>query len=160
MPRRRQMPNPTGLATRNPHPIAKLLWAAILAAGLAGCGDGADRPDPMSLMEGETIYKVECASCHGAKLEGQADWRTRRPDGKLPAPPHDATGHTWHHPREQLAKIVKLGMVPPNAPPGYVSDMPAFAGKLTDRQIDNVLLYIESRWPPEILARRAERLQK
>ena len=157
---RRQMPDRIGLATRNPRLKGKLLWAAIMVGGLSGCGDGADRPDPMSLMEGEAIYRIECATCHGAKLEGQADWRTRRADGKLPAPPHDASGHTWHHPREQLAKIIKLGMVPPNAPPGYASDMPAFAGKLTDRQIDNVLLYIESRWPPEILARRAERVQK
>lgn len=156
----RQTPKPLGLATQKPRLMAGLIWAAILTAGLPGCGDGTDRPDPMALMEGETIYKVECASCHGAKLEGQAEWRTRRPDGKLPAPPHDATGHTWHHPREQLAKIVKLGMVPPNAPPGYASDMPGFAAKLTDRQIDNVLLYIESKWPPEILALRAERLKK
>ena len=156
----RQIPTPIRAATRNPHSIARLFCTTILIAGLSGCGDGVDRPDPISLMEGETIYKVECASCHGAKLEGQADWRTRRPDGKLPAPPHNATGHTWHHPREQLASIIKRGMVPPNAPPGYASDMPAFAGKLTERQVNNVLLYIESQWPPEIRARRAERLQK
>ena len=158
--RRRQAPTATGFARQNRRSVAKVFWVAILVVGLSGCGDGADRPDPMALMEGETIYKVECATCHGAKLEGQADWRTRRPDGKLPAPPHDATGHTWHHPREQLAKIVKLGMVPPNAPQGYASDMPAFAGKLTDRQIQHVLLFIESKWPPEILARRVEKLQK
>ena len=42
----------------------------------------------------------------------------------------------------QLVAITKHGMVPPNAPDGYVSDMPAFAGKLTDRQIENVLLWI------------------
>lgn len=151
---------PIASAIRTLRAMGKFLRNAILAVSLSACGDGTDRANPLALMEGETIYRVECATCHGAKLEGQADWRTRRPDGKLPAPPHDASGHTWHHPREQLAKIIKLGMVPPNAPPGYASDMPAFAGKLTDRQIDNVLLYIESRWPPEILARRAERVQK
>lgn len=156
----RPTPKQLGLATQKTPLTAKLILAAILTVGICGCGDGADRTDPLALMEGETIYKVECATCHGAKLEGQPDWRTRRPDGKLPAPPHDATGHTWHHPREQLSEIVKLGMVPPNAPPGYASDMPGFAGKLTDRQVNNVLLFIESKWPPEILARRAERLQK
>jgi hypothetical protein len=26
----------------------------------------------------------------------------RKPDGKLPAPPHDASGHTWHHADAQL----------------------------------------------------------
>lgn len=137
----------------------KQWWLPALLAALAGCGETAG-PDTVAIMEGESIYKAECASCHGARLEGQADWRTRRPDGKLPAPPHDATGHTWHHPMEQLEAIVKLGMVPPNAPPGYASDMPAFGGKLNDRQIERVLAYIESQWPPEIHARRAERLRQ
>lgn len=132
----------------------------MLLVSVAGCDAGKTGPDLINLMEGEGIYKAECASCHGAKLEGQPDWRIRRADGKLPAPPHDASGHTWHHPMEQLAAITKLGMVPPNAPPGYVSDMPAFGGKLTDRQIRHVLAYIESQWPPEIRASRAERLQQ
>lgn len=140
--------------------LAGVVGLVGLAASLAGCDGGSGRPDPQALMEGEAIYKAECASCHGARGEGQADWRIRRPDGRLPAPPHDASGHTWHHPMAQLAAIVKLGMVPPNAPPGYASDMPAFGGKLSDRQIERVLAYIESRWPPEIRAQRAERLQK
>ncbi|MCK6424662.1 MAG: c-type cytochrome [Burkholderiaceae bacterium] len=107
---------------------------------------------------GVELGRAECASCHGAKREGQPDWRTRRPDGRLPAPPHDASGHTWHHPREQLAAIVKHGMVPPNAPEGYVSDMPAFGAKLTDRQIQNVLAWIESQWPAEIRQQREQML--
>ncbi len=132
---------------------------AALAALMAGCGERGG-PDPLAVSEGENIYRIECASCHGAKLEGQPDWRTRRPDGKLPAPPHDATGHTWHHPTELLASIIKLGMVPPNAPEGYVSDMPGFRSKLDDRQILAVLAYIETQWPPEIKASRAERLKQ
>lgn len=132
---------------------------AFAALGITGCSERSG-PDPFALMEGEGIYKAECASCHGTKLEGQPDWRTRRPDGKLPAPPHNASGHTWHHPMEQLVAITKFGMAPPNAPEGYVSDMPAFAGKLTDRQIVNVLAWIESQWPAEVKQRRAEMLQR
>lgn len=140
----------------------RLQWwrLAALTALLAGCSDRPAGYDPIGLMEGEAIYKAECASCHGAKGEGQADWRTRRADGKLPAPPHDASGHTWHHPLEQWVAITKFGMVPPQAPAGYVSDMPAFGGKLTDRQINNVLAYIESQWPPEIRTLRAERFRQ
>jgi mono/diheme cytochrome c family protein len=141
-----------------PHRRLALAWVAAVAIGNSGCSDRSAQ-DPYALMEGQGIYAAECAACHGARLEGQANWQTRRPDGKLPAPPHDTTGHTWHHPREQLAAIVKFGMVPPNAPPGYVSDMPAFGGKLTDAQIDNVLAWIESQWPQEILTQRAERLK-
>lgn len=156
---RRQTPNSESINRRsNAENVRKWAWAATVAASLSACGGGGSDPDPFALMEGEGIYKAECASCHGAKLEGQPDWRIRRPDGKLPAPPHDATGHTWHHPMEQLVAITKFGLVPPNAPAGYVSDMPAFGGRLTDTQIQRVLLYIESQWPAEIRARRAERL--
>ena len=136
----------------------KWWWATIFMAALAGCGSDKSGADPFAVMEGEAIYKAECASCHGEKREGQPEWRTRQADGKLPAPPHDASGHTWHHSMDQLFAIVKFGMVPPNAPEGYLSDMPGFNGRLTDRQIGNVLAYIESQWPPEIRARRAEKM--
>ena len=148
------------IADRAAHQTRMAATLAIFAMfGVAGCSERSG-PDPFALMEGEGIYKAECASCHGKKLEGQPEWRTRRPDGKLPAPPHDASGHTWHHPMERLVAITKFGMVPPNAPENYVSDMPAFAGKLTDQQIANVLAYIESQWSPEVRTRRAEMLQR
>lgn len=137
--------------------LAPLALGGLLLAS-AGCSERSSGPDPFVLMEGERIYQAECARCHGARLEGQPDWRTRRPDGRLPAPPHDASGHTWHHSRELLTAIVKLGMVPPHAPEGYVSDMPAYGGKLTDRQIDNVLTWIENQWPAEIRQQRAQML--
>ena len=135
-----------------------LLIAAT--ALLAGCGSDSGIPEGRNwedVAHGEGIYKAECAQCHGANLEGQPDWRVRRPDGKLPAPPHDASGHTWHHPMEQLFAIIKFGMVPPNAPAGYVSDMPAYGTKLSTAQIHAVLAYIESRWPPEVIAERKKR---
>lgn len=138
--------------------LIKWCWPPVLLAALAGCGNDTAATDPVALLEGKAIYRAECAGCHGAKLEGQPDWRIRKADGKLPAPPHDGSGHTWHHPMEQLVAITKLGLVPPNAPPGYLSDMPAFGAKLTDRQIRRVLAYIESQWPAEIRAHRAERL--
>lgn len=139
---------------------APCLGTLLLAVGLLGaCGRPAGGFDALDLLEGEAIYKAECASCHGAQREGQPDWRTRKADGRLPAPPHDASGHTWHHPYEQLFAIVKFGMVPPQAPAGYASDMPAYAGKLTDEQIRRVLTWIESTWLPEIRAQREARLK-
>jgi mono/diheme cytochrome c family protein len=125
----------------------------LLAALLAGCDAKVD------LALGEKLYAQQCASCHGANLEGQPDWRKRLPNGRFPAPPHDASGHTWHHPDEVLFAITKHGLVPPYAPAGYESDMPAFGGKLSDQQIRAVLAYIESRWPPELRKRRAEMLK-
>jgi mono/diheme cytochrome c family protein len=146
-----------------PRPVVLRLALTVGLSALAACSDGGDLPAGSSWAEiahGEAIYKAECAACHGANLEGQPDWRIRRPDGRLPAPPHDASGHTWHHPPEQLFAIVKFGMVPPNAPPGYESDMPAYGARLSDSQIRAALAYIESRWPPEVRAQRAERLAR
>lgn len=114
----------------------------------------ADPGDTAQVALGRTIYAENCASCHGVNLEGQPDWRIRKPDGRLPAPPHDETGHTWHHPDEHLFRLTKLGLKPPLAPEGYKSDMPAFEGKLTDDQIWAVLASIKSTWSKRILARQ------
>ena len=59
---------------------------------------------------GRVVYAENCASCHGVALEGQDDWQQRDADGYLPAPPHDETGHTWHHPDPYLFLITKYGI--------------------------------------------------
>jgi mono/diheme cytochrome c family protein len=130
-----------------------LLYAALLG----GCGE--PKPDPAQLALGEKIYAQQCAACHGARLEGQPNWQKKLPDGKFPAPPHDDSGHTWHHPDEVLFGITKHGLVPPYAPAGYESDMPAFAGKLSDDEIRAVLAYIRLHWSEEVLKLRAEMLK-
>lgn len=108
---------------------------------------GSANPDDARQVEtGKTVYGEYCAACHGKDLEGQPDWRIRKPDGRLPAPPHDETGHTWHHPDEHLFRITKMGVKPPLAPDGYESDMPAFDGVLSDEEILAAIAYIKSRW--------------
>lgn len=114
----------------------------------------ADPSDAAQVAQGRAIYAAHCASCHGADLEGQPDWRVRQANGRLPAPPHDASGHTWHHPDRVLFEITRDG-VAAHAPPGYESDMPGFGRTLSDAQIWAVLAYIKSRWPAEIRARQA-----
>jgi mono/diheme cytochrome c family protein len=112
--------------------------------------------DPAQIALGRRVYGAHCASCHGVNLEGQPDWQRRRPDGRLPAPPHDASGHTWHHPDAQLVEITRDGFA--RIMPGYATDMPAFGGSLSEAEIIAVIAYIRSTWPPEIHRRRAERL--
>ncbi|HEV3011565.1 MAG TPA: cytochrome c [Burkholderiales bacterium] len=111
------------------------------------------------MVLGQKTYAQHCASCHGTKLEGQADWRKPLPNGRMPAPPHDDSGHTWHHPEEVLFGITKHGLVPPYAPPGYQSDMPPFGAVLSDAEIRAVLAYIGSHWSSEVLKLRAEMLR-
>lgn len=108
--------------------------------------------DRTLVSRGKDVYEKHCAACHGVRLEGQPEWRTRRPDGRLPAPPHDESGHTWHHPDALLIDIVKNSLVPGRtAPEGYQSDMPAYADVLADADIIAVLAYIKSVWPSEAL---------
>lgn len=131
--------------------VAAILVASAVLA-MAGWWLGAQAPgggDTERIALGRGIYATQCASCHGAALEGQPNWRERLPSGRLPAPPHDETGHTWHHPDEQLFQLTKQG-VAPFAPPGYETDMPGFAEALTDDEIRATLDFIKSTWPAEI----------
>lgn len=98
------------------------------------------------IAQGRQIYVDQCAACHGANLAGQPDWRTPLASGRLPAPPHDESGHTWHHPDEVLFRIVKEGTAAVVGG-GYESDMPGFADVLSDAEIRAVLDYIKSTWP-------------
>ena len=116
-----------------------------------------DPADQTLVMQGKAIYANNCATCHGASLQGQANWRERMPNGKLPAPPHDKSGHTWHHPDPMLIDMVKNGLVPgKTAPAGYVSDMPAYSAILSDDEIIAVLAYIKSAWPAKVLQAQKE----
>lgn len=106
---------------------------------------------------GKQLYAQACASCHGADLQGQPNWRDRLPNGRMPAPPHDASGHTWHHADAVLFAITKNGLVPGvTAPEGYVSDMPAFRQSMSDEEIVAVLAYIKSTWPDKMAAAQRE----
>jgi mono/diheme cytochrome c family protein len=115
-----------------------------------------DLTDSARVLAGQPIYDRHCAACHGANLEGQPNWTTRLPSGRMPAPPHDASGHTWHHPSDILFALTKYGLQPPHAPANYASDMPAFGNVLTDDEIWNVLAFIRSRWPESVRDRHGQ----
>ncbi|WP_282153471.1 c-type cytochrome [Ruegeria atlantica] len=107
-------------------------------------------PDDAEVVAiGQDIYADQCAACHGARLEGQPNWRIRGEDGLLPAPPHDATGHTWHHDDETLFTLTKFGLagLMENAPP---TGMPVYEGVLSDDEIIAVLSFIKSTWPNDL----------
>jgi mono/diheme cytochrome c family protein len=128
-----------------------VFWATS-TAGDAGLKAGQDE---RVAERGERLYTEYCASCHGVALEGEPDWRTRDADGYLPAPPHDETGHTWHHPTMQLFDIVKHG-TQAVVGGGYRSNMPGFADTLSDDDILAILAFIKSTWPHRIVRRHDE----
>jgi mono/diheme cytochrome c family protein len=124
------------------------LVTAVWMTSPAGTSGSADPGNVEKVAMGGDVYRDNCASCHSANLEGQPNWRVRKPDGRLPAPPHDKNGHTWHHSDKHLFNITKFGLKPPLAPEGYQSDMPAFGDVLKDDEIWAVLAFIKKSWPP------------
>ncbi|UMA66246.1 cytochrome c [Roseivivax marinus] len=111
-------------------------------------------PESRAASTGRDLYVEHCASCHGADLEGQPNWRQPLPSGRLPAPPHDETGHTWHHPDRMLHDIILRGTAAVVGG-GYESDMPGFAGLLTEADVDAILDYLKSEWPERARAHQA-----
>jgi mono/diheme cytochrome c family protein len=111
----------------------------VLAGALAGSyvllTGTSDRSDTVigetTVAAGEAIYRDNCASCHGADLEGP-----------------------WHHADDVLFGITKLGPGRYVGLTDYETDMPAFEGLLSDDEIRAVLLFIKQQWPPTIRARQ------
>jgi mono/diheme cytochrome c family protein len=108
------------------------------------------KPDDTKLVtQGKAVYLDNCASCHGVNLEGQIGWRDQKVDGMRLAPPHDQSGHTWHHPDALLFDLTKYGL---EAMIGraYPNNMAVFDGVLSDEAIIASLSYIKSTWPKDI----------
>jgi mono/diheme cytochrome c family protein len=126
--------------------VAALLAFAAPIPVMAGEDAPLAAANAQELMEGAQVYSKNCAVCHGANLEGQPNWRQRNEHGRLPAPPHNVRGHTWHHDDATLFGITKLGTAEFTGL-DIESDMPAFKDILSDDQIRAVLAYIKSRWP-------------
>ena len=109
--------------------------------------------DGRDLTNGQALYSEHCASCHGANLEGQPNWRTPNEDGILPAPPHDENGHTWHHDNRLLFEYTQFGgaeALSARGVTGFESGMPGFRDVLTEDDIWDVLGFIQAAWPKHV----------
>jgi len=133
-----------------------ILTSLSLAIGFVWASEGTDgvrtllKADDLAVVQaGETVYQAQCASCHGAELQGQPEWRTRDQNGFLPAPPHDESGHTWHHADDLLFEITKYGPAAVIGDTSYKTMMPAYQDVLSDDDIIAVLSFIKHSWPEE-----------
>jgi mono/diheme cytochrome c family protein len=134
--------------------VSLIMFVVLLLTDRSG--SATDLPMDEVVAQGQQTYTTYCASCHGVNLEGQPDWQQKNPDGSLRAPPHDETGHTWHHGDMALIESIKLGgaRLPANV---GLSAMPAYKDILTDPEVSAVLAYIKSTWPNDILAMQQSR---
>jgi mono/diheme cytochrome c family protein len=99
--------------------------------------------DSAGVRAGAALYQQHCASCHKADLSGEPGWMIPNDDGTYRPPPHDSTGHTWHHTDQLLLEIVRDGSSDP------IAIMPTFAGILTDQEVLDILEFFRSRWGGE-----------
>jgi mono/diheme cytochrome c family protein len=104
---------------------------------------------------GERVYATHCAACHGATGQGEPNWRQRKANGRLPAPPLNGDGHTWHHADRHLYRVIADG-IEALAPDGYESDMKGFGDRLSREEIVAVVAYVKQWWPPQALERQQQ----
>ncbi|MBM3946073.1 MAG: cytochrome c [SAR202 cluster bacterium] len=139
-------------APKSPRPRRIGALCALALIAVAGCGTTGV---PQTIARGGAVYQANCAACHGTNGQGQPGWRRQNSDGTYPAPPHDASGHTWHHGDGLLFRIVKEGGKVYETP-GFKSSMPPFGDRLSDEEIRAVIAYIKTLWPPKLQASQGE----
>ena len=143
----------------------KYIVTAIVASLLSGCDviqglspQQADRAelarvtDPAVIVAGASLYQRHCAECHGKNAEGDASWRQRDADGKYPPPPLNGRGHAWHHSKQRLIEMIAEGSGPRGA-------MPAWQGKLSQKEMESIVAWLQAQWPDMIYDAWYERQQ-
>lgn len=128
------------------HPIRLKAAATAAVAIISACSQGGvvgEPLDPDRVAYGGERYQQHCASCHRPDLSGDPDWKTPNDDDSFRPPPHDSSGHTWHHPDRVLIEIIRDGSDFPQ------SRMPSFGDKLTDDDIEAILDFFKDNWGPE-----------
>ena len=93
-------------------------FLVVIAAALTGCGGTANEgaPDVSGMSEGQALYVMNCAMCHGEAGLGEGSMVA-----SLPVEPPSLMDHLGHHPEAQLIRIVRTG-VPPAMPPAALSE--------------------------------------
>lgn len=131
----------------------------FVVGALAGGPRPIAPPEIVDTVAGAALYQEHCATCHGADLGGQPDWQSPAADGGPKAPPHDASGHTWHHGDALLFTYTRLGGAETLAQQGiaFESNMPGFGDVLSDQEIWNILGFIKSTWPDRVREAQAAR---
>jgi mono/diheme cytochrome c family protein len=128
--------------------LVGLMFGMTSFVGIADAANKKLELNPDQLKSGRAVYDQYCASCHGADAQGAPNWQEPDEHGELPAPPHDAEGHTWRHSDAELYSMVSKGLRDPFNKTKRLT-MPAFGDALSPQQIRAVIAYLKTLWTPE-----------
>lgn len=105
-----------------------------------------DRPfSTESLFRGVRLFQEHCALCHGPEAQGHPDWQNPK---VVAAPPLNGTGHELKRRKQDMITIIKNGAKRNGDPV-----MPAWKGRLTDQEIEDIITWYQALWPPEVYER-------
>ncbi|MEH2611144.1 mono/diheme cytochrome c family protein [Bradyrhizobium sp. AZCC 1693] len=136
-------------------PLVAIMIGVASSAAVARAATGPPPLDPDLVKSGHEIYRQHCASCHGANAQGAPNWQERDEHGELPAPPHNAEGHTWRHSDAELYMMVSKGWRDPFNKTERLT-MPAFGDTLSPDQIRAAIAYLKTLWTPEEIQFQSE----
>lgn len=145
---------------KNSHTMRYLLFAfviiALVSSACSSAGDTVGEDGVIApaiagsetYLLGQSVYNAQCASCHGVNGDGQFPDAPLEPDitGRYGAPPHDESGHTWHHDDDLLIRIIREGGM---GDPVNFYVMPALGSVLSDTETEAVIAYIKTMWTSE-----------
>jgi mono/diheme cytochrome c family protein len=102
-------------------------------------------PSLAALNRGAKLFQEHCAQCHGPEAQGHPDWQT---PGVVAAPPLNGTGNDWKRSRAEIVAVIANG-----AQRNGVTVMPAWKGRLTEAEMNDVIAWFQALWPPDVYAR-------
>lgn len=129
---------------------AVAVGALVACSDEAGVGKSAESTQPSgfdaaALALGSRRYAELCAQCHGPEAQGHPDWQTPNDGTFTAAPPLDASGNAPKRSKTQLAATIRQGVRRDG-----VDLMPAWGGRLSDAEIDAIIAWFQSLWPPAV----------
>jgi mono/diheme cytochrome c family protein len=142
--------------------IASQVGVALLIAAsvLGGCSKketpapAAAEPTPVvatrtvtmeTMMNGARLYQENCAQCHGPEAQGHPDWQN---PAVTAAPPLNGSGNEWKRSRGEILAIIQNGITRQDQPV-----MPAWKGRVADKDLDDLLTWITALWPSDVYER-------
>ncbi len=101
--------------------------------------------DPGKIARGAKIFEENCAQCHGPQAQGHPDWQTPSDGSFTAAPPLDGSGNEHKRSKSELLNVIRNG-VRKNG----LEVMPAWQGRLSNQDLEDVVTWFQSLWPPEV----------